>query len=348
MGHLNWGQISTPHGRYVLGPQLEKAECQISTPHSTLHSFLKKQARYQTVQYGQYNHTFLCILLMRNSLCDNCIPTRRNQSRRKPLLRKSSTSCTTSNGTLLTTFSIIAVHGLNPRSKDDATHAWDSWRTPKGKKGHLWLREDLPSIVPESRIFLYEYNATVVYGKDQGTFISKANELLEAIRIERDETNSARILFLGHSMGGILIKQALVNAFNNQLYTSIKDATTGLAFFATPHFGAKKSMVTLGGVAAEIALHVGFEAGDNVIEVLRDSMFSVSLQEMWKQQLLEYQIRSFWGDGDNVSRLDSRSVLSHMLTYAKDRRLRQCYNWLTGIQREPREAEGRPQNCVQV
>jgi hypothetical protein len=28
--------------------------------------------------------------------------------------------------TLLTTLSIIAVHGLNPRSKKDDVHAWDT------------------------------------------------------------------------------------------------------------------------------------------------------------------------------------------------------------------------------
>jgi hypothetical protein len=81
--------------------------------------------------------------------------------------------------------SIIAVHGLNPRSKNDIDHAWDTWRTPSGPQGRLWLRDDLPQHVPETRIFLYEYNSTAVYGKDKDTFIGKANELLEAIRIER-------------------------------------------------------------------------------------------------------------------------------------------------------------------
>jgi hypothetical protein len=44
----------------------------------------------------------------------------------------------------------------------------------------------IPQYVFESRIFLYEYNSTAVYGKDRDTLDSKANELLEAIRIERD------------------------------------------------------------------------------------------------------------------------------------------------------------------
>jgi pimeloyl-ACP methyl ester carboxylesterase len=42
-----------------------------------------------------------------------------------------------------------------------------------------------------------------LYGKDRDTFNGKANELLEAIRIERDEVESRPILLLGHSMGGL-------------------------------------------------------------------------------------------------------------------------------------------------
>jgi hypothetical protein len=75
--------------------------------------------------------------------------------------------------TLLTTSSIIAVHGLNPRSKKDTDHAWDTWRTPPGPQGRLWLRDDLPQYIPEPRIFLYEYNSTAVYGKDRDTFNGK-------------------------------------------------------------------------------------------------------------------------------------------------------------------------------
>ena len=198
-------------------------------------------------------------------------------------------------------YSIFAVHGLNPRSKDDVAHAWDTWRTPSGPTGHLWLREDLPKSLPEARIFLYEYNATAVYGSDRDTFIGKANELLEAIRVERED-DARPILLLGHSMGGLLIKQALINAHNNKKYTSIKDATTGLAFFATPHNGGDWKLVSLGGMAAKIATKAGFQKGDDVLETLKKgSIFAEIMHEQWRQQLLQYDIISFWGSWDSVS-----------------------------------------------
>lgn len=64
---------------------------------------------------------------------------------------------------------------------------------------------------------------------------------------------SRPIVLLGHSLGGQLIKQALINAHNNPKYTPIKNATTGLVFFATPHRGGDRMLVNLGGIVAKIA-----------------------------------------------------------------------------------------------
>ncbi len=199
--------------------------------------------------------------------------------------------------------SIIAIHGLNPLSKNGHDHAWDTWRKPSGSQGRLWLRDDLPQCLPESRIFLYEYDSTAVYGTDRDTFIGKASELLEDIRIEREDIESRPILFLGHSMGGLLIKQALINAHNNPKYTPINDATTGLAFFATPHHGGNSMLVSLGGIVAKIATTMGFQKTDDVLETLKSgSIFSEIIQEHWRHQLFKYDIISFWGALDNVSR----------------------------------------------
>ncbi|KAK7995936.1 kinesin [Apiospora marii] len=72
-----------------------------------------------------------------------------------------------------------------------------------GPQGRLWLRDDLPKHVPGARIFLYEYNATVVYGNDRATFVDKANDLLNRIAAARKSRTETRpIIFISHSMGG--------------------------------------------------------------------------------------------------------------------------------------------------
>ena len=73
---------------------------------------------------------------------------------------------------------------MNPRSVDDVQHAWNTWRKPSGD-GRLWLQDDLPTHMPEARIFLYEYNSRLIYGGDKSRFVDKANDLLEALRGER-------------------------------------------------------------------------------------------------------------------------------------------------------------------
>ena len=99
------------------------------------------------------------------------------------------------------------MHGLNPWSKSDEQHAWDTWRKPAGDNGRLWLRDDLPKRPPHDRVVLYVYTETVGYGSDRGGFIDKANDLLEDLRIDRRQEPHRPLIFLSHSLGGILVEQ---------------------------------------------------------------------------------------------------------------------------------------------
>lgn len=55
--------------------------------------------------------------------------------------------------------------------------------------------------------------------------MDKADQLLETIRVKREDHPDRPLILMGHRMGGILIEQALINAHNNQDYKQIKDAT---------------------------------------------------------------------------------------------------------------------------
>ncbi|PNP80928.1 hypothetical protein FNYG_05743 [Fusarium nygamai] len=191
---------------------------------------------------------------------------------------------------------IVAVHGLGPPAKGEAKHAFDTWRTPSGQKGCSWLQEDLPGHIPDSRIFLYQYNTTGAYGRGLDGFRSKADNLLEAINIERRDCPERPILLLGHSTGGLLIKQALINAHSNPGYNAIKDDTTGIVFFGTPHeFITQK----LGEIVTAIARELGHEPQGDLVESLQaGNIFSE--HESWKHQALQYNTVSFWGSSDTI------------------------------------------------
>ena len=66
----------------------------------------------------------------------------------------------------------------------------------------------------------------------------------------------------------------------------------------------------VGGLAANIASGLGFQKGDDIVQILKDgSIFTDTLQEHWRHQLLRFNIVSFWGSRDNVSMLDHYSQL---------------------------------------
>ena len=152
----------------------------------------------------------------------------------------------------------------------------------------------------------------MVYGGDKGQLIDKANDLLEVLRIERRQDKTRPLIFLAHSLGGILVQQALVNAHNNAKYTAIRTSTCGLVFFGTPHDGGHKTFVALGSAAARVATALNIQPDSDTIEVLKSgSMFADLLAEQWRHQLESYQIVSFWeGVGDMVPKKSAAFGLS--------------------------------------
>lgn len=190
------------------------------------------------------------------------------------------------------------MHGLNPWGNPD--HAYDTWRKPKGEGGGLWLRDELPKAIPDARIFLYQYDSSPAFGTSKDLFVHQANDMLERVHVKRTACSDRPIILVGHSLGGILIKQALVNAHNNVRYKPLKDATTGLVFFGTPHAGGKDALVTMGKIASRVATKVLRNPSKDVMEALqKGSQFSDVLQEGWRHQLNLYKIVSFYeGIGD--------------------------------------------------
>ncbi|KAL4790496.1 hypothetical protein BDV19DRAFT_372146 [Aspergillus venezuelensis] len=197
---------------------------------------------------------------------------------------------------------IVAVHGLNPINSTD--HAFNTWRKPLDNKGCLWLRDCFPKAQPNARIYLYEYNSSPVFGSAKDSFVGEANQLLDEIYGERWQMNgNTPLILVGHSLGGILIKQALVNAWANQRYRGIKEATHALVFFGTPHAGPSHNLqVGLGMACARIARSLPYKQTSKIVEILEGgTLFSDLLSESFRHQLEQYKILSCYeGLGDIV------------------------------------------------
>ncbi|KAK4452200.1 hypothetical protein QBC34DRAFT_435996 [Podospora aff. communis PSN243] len=129
---------------------------------------------------------------------------------------------------------IVAIHGLNgDREKTFTTRSG----------GVNWLQDLLPIDIPNARILSYGYDS-----RTHG-FAQKAKErlydhgilLLEKLQKFREHTSTQErpIIFLAHSLGGIIVKGALIHASLDSNEYDIKKWTAGVMFFGTPHQGTK-------------------------------------------------------------------------------------------------------------
>ena len=71
-----------------------------------------------------------------------------------------------------------------------------------------------------------------------------AIDLLSRLRIEQQNTpgKERRFIFICHSLGGLVLKQALITAsLRSNQYGSILKSTYGVVFMATPHQGSRSA-----------------------------------------------------------------------------------------------------------
>ncbi|KAA8909197.1 hypothetical protein FN846DRAFT_943203 [Sphaerosporella brunnea] len=183
---------------------------------------------------------------------------------------------------------IVFVHGLNPLGQNDYIRR--AWTHPDGT---LWPKHLLPKDTPNSRIMLFGYNANNASNFSAATTRAHANALLERVDLSRSspQAKRRRLVFVGHSLGGLIIKQALVDAQGR--YTSIKQATHGVVFFGTPHQGGSKE--TLCRITANIiAASGGSVSNDLMLSLERDSQNARNANEVFRQTARDIEIVNFF------------------------------------------------------
>ncbi|TVY85021.1 Protein SERAC1 [Lachnellula suecica] len=126
---------------------------------------------------------------------------------------------------------IVAIHGIT----GDAYQTWTHEETNK-----LWLRDFVPTALPGARVFTFGYPADIFQSLDTGHFEGYARQLLNQLDSNRTGTQTTRpIIFVCYSMGGIVVKKALVIAcLDHSDYGEIHKAVKGIMFMATPHRGS--------------------------------------------------------------------------------------------------------------
>ncbi|KAL7922542.1 hypothetical protein ACQKWADRAFT_292741 [Trichoderma austrokoningii] len=104
------------------------------------------------------------------------------------------------------------------------------------RQGPSWVRQGIRREANRARILLYEHPEVV----DGMTLNQLAVALLEELKElrTREKQLERPLLFIGHSIGGLVVKMALVRASREAKYEGILRECYGVAFFGTPHQGS--------------------------------------------------------------------------------------------------------------
>lgn len=154
---------------------------------------------------------------------------------------------------MLILISIIFVHGFTGHPKDTWSLAAEKVKKhrPDVKHDVYWPKDELPKVIPTARILTFGYDTQirhVLQGQiSKNTLKDHARELLAQLKNNRgsDETILRPLVFVSHSLGGLVVREALTVASLRQevwarsgRYEELAQSTIAILFFGTPHRGA--------------------------------------------------------------------------------------------------------------
>lgn len=102
--------------------------------------------------------------------------------------------------------SIVAIHGLDTQSP----RTWIAWKIDgDSSSGDVhWLKDEtmLPAVIPNSRIFTYDWNASLDQTRSAQFLLGHATDFLSKLYMARlSEGNDRPIIFIASCFGGLLL-----------------------------------------------------------------------------------------------------------------------------------------------
>ncbi|KAE8443095.1 hypothetical protein EG329_002339 [Mollisiaceae sp. DMI_Dod_QoI] len=133
----------------------------------------------------------------------------------------------------------IFVHGLGGGSRK----TWSASPNP----AHYWPKEWLPADPDfrHVRIHSFGYNSDWLQRQQNLLTIHDwGQDLIEQIRNKSNIRHATSpVVFIGHSMGGLVIKKACILARETSRYENLAERIHGVYFLATPHRGSRLAQV---------------------------------------------------------------------------------------------------------
>ncbi|GKT50954.1 ankyrin-1 [Colletotrichum spaethianum] len=191
---------------------------------------------------------------------------------------------------------IVFVPGLGAHPED----SWKSgsgfnWATgiydgiSKNSSESSGKKDGLARDFPKARILLYQYESAWIGDLKVKTFMKDiAKTMLEGLQANREKIRDRPIVFIGHSMGGLVIAKAITLAADTyrDIFPRVFECIAGCAFFGTPFGGAHVAAVAsmLGDIGEKLgytkssALVKMMTPGDESLNELRGDFLRLALK----------------------------------------------------------------------
>lgn len=176
---------------------------------------------------------------------------------------------------------VVFVHGL-------AGHAWNTWhwQNPSDRnyqKDDFWLNW-LGNDLQDVGIWSFGYDAARLRASGSAMpLFDQASNFLDDL--ENFNIGDRPIIFVTHSMGGLLVKKMLSTAANfsrNTTKKAVIESSKGIVFLSTPHLGSD--------VAQWVTSLTGFLTTVNVEELKAHAPQLRELDEWYRQHVDEFEI----------------------------------------------------------
>ncbi|XP_043713383.1 uncharacterized protein LOC122661930 isoform X2 [Telopea speciosissima] len=107
-----------------------------------------------------------------------------------------------------------------------------------GKEGTFWPGEWLPTDFPRARLFSVKYKTNLTQWSGGASLPLQEVSSLLLKKLTAAGIGNRPVVFVTHSMGGLVVKQLLFQAKADNLNNFINN-TIGVVFYSCPHFGSK-------------------------------------------------------------------------------------------------------------
>ncbi|KAI1113675.1 hypothetical protein F5Y14DRAFT_417451 [Nemania sp. NC0429] len=161
---------------------------------------------------------------------------------------------------------IVAVHGLG----SNVDWSW-TWQDKEGHRPSVhWLKDTnmLPSVVPHARIIAYNYESRWHANAPKTRLELCGEELINSLHNFRTDALERPIMFIAHSLGGLVVSHALLYADRTEQLRYIPLCTVGFAPLGTPFRGTR--MQSLAKIVAQLMAPMGSHDGI-ITELEQDS-----------------------------------------------------------------------------